>query len=190
MNEEPQEPRFNWLTVVSMIALAGLLVFTMPGILLDAENRNRRRQRTPILTAAALESAVNNFHTEYGVLPGIGSPIQTDGPDGVRFLNILLGLEGDSPQKQNPGYIKFLSVRDAKDGRNGLQHDGKGSRVKGLYDLWGNPFIVEVNVKNEDKLRFNHGSKMVELPGRLVAAYSLGKDGKPGTADDVVTWNQ
>jgi hypothetical protein len=155
---------------------------------LPTSDRNRANGIQVRSQAIALESAVNNFHTEYGVLPVVGSHIQTDGPDGVKFLNILLGLEGDSSQKQNPRDIKFLAVREAKGGSNGLQHEGKGSRVQGLYDVWGHPFIVEINVRNEPKLRFNHGSRIVELPGRLVAVYSPGKDGKPGTSDDVKTW--
>lgn len=115
--------------------------------------------------------------------------MQTDGSGGVRFLNVLLGLEGDSAQKQNLRDIKFLSAKEAKGRKVGLKYDEEGNRVEGLYDLWGNPYIVEINVKNEDKLRFNHGGRIIELLGRSVAAYSPGKDGKPGTADDVVTWN-
>ena len=49
---------------------------------------------------------------------------------------------------------------------------------------------MEINVKKEDKLRFKFGSRIIELPGRLAAAYSPGKDGKPGTSDDVITWNK
>jgi hypothetical protein len=184
MDENLQEPRFNWLTVVSIVVVLGLLA--MVGIFLNAGRPHRNSNS--VWAAIALESAINNFHTEYGVLPVVGSHIQTDGPDGVRFLNILLGLEGDSAQKQNPRSIKFLSVREAKGRRNGLQYDETGNRVVGLYDVWGNPFIVEINVKNEDKLRFKLGGRLVELPGHLAAAFSPGKDGIPGTPDDVTTW--
>jgi hypothetical protein len=184
MNENLQEPRFNWLTVASIVVVLGLLA--MVGILLNAGRPHRNTNS--VWAAIALESAINNFHTEYGVLPVVGSHIQTDGPDGVKFLNILLGFEDDSTQRQNPRSIKFLAVREAKHRRNGLQYEGKESRVQGLYDVWGNPFIVEINVKNEDKLRFKFGGRLVELPGRLAAAFSPGKDGIPGTSDDVTTW--
>jgi hypothetical protein len=167
-----------------------LLVLVIFAVINASGHRPHQGKSTTLATAIAIESAINNFHTEYGVLPVVGSHIQTDGPDGVKFLNILLGLEGDSTQKQNSRGIKFLSVREARNGRNGLQYDGKGSRVQGLYDLWGNPFIVEINAKNEDKLRFKSGERNIELPGRLAAVYSSGKDGKPGTSDDAVTWNQ
>ncbi len=174
--------------------LFGTIVCVLPVLVIFAVinasgHRPHHGKSTTLATAIAIESAINNFHTEYGVLPSAGNHVQTDGLDGVKFLNILLGLEDDSTQKQNPRSFKFLSVREAKDRRNGLQYEVKGSRVQGLYDLWGNPYIVEINVNSEDKLRFKFGSRIVELPGRLAAAYSSGKDGKPGTADDFITWN-
>ncbi len=171
-----------------MVLLAGIVVLVIFAVINASGHRPHHGKSTTLATAIAIESAINNFHTEYGVLPVVGNHIPTDGPDGVKFLNILVGLEDDSTQKQNPRNIKFLAVREARDGRNGLQYDGKGSRVQGLYDLWGNPFIVEINVKNEDKLRFKLGGRLVELPGRLATAFSPGKDGIPGTSDDVKTW--
>jgi hypothetical protein len=179
-------PRPRWIKFAiggTVLALLAAGTFRLP-----TADRYRANQIQAWSQAIALESAVHNFHTEYGVLPAVGNHVQTDGPDGVRFLNILLGLEGDSTLKQNLRNIKFLSVREAKDRRNGLQYGEKENRVEGLYDVWGYPFIVEINVRNEPKLRFNHGSRIVELPGRLVAVYSPGKDGKPGTSDDVTTW--
>lgn len=146
------------------------------------------KRTEPLITAISLESAVNNFHTEYGVIPVVGNHVQTDGPDGVTFLNILLGLEGESAKRQNPRNIKFLAAKESKDRKNGLQYGEMANRAEGLYDIWGNPFIVEINVKSEKMLRFNYGGRIIELPGRLVAVCSPGKDGKPGTSDDVKTW--
>jgi hypothetical protein len=154
---------------------------------LPTADRKRAEGRQVISQMYALESAVINFQTEYGCLPSVGGHVRTDGPGGVKFLNILLGIEEGS-SKQNSRNIKFLAVREAKGRINGLQYSETGNRVEGLYDVWGNPFIVEINVQQEEKLRFKLGDKLIELPGRLVTAYSLGKDGKPGTADDVKTW--
>lgn len=191
MSESQIPAAATWPRLLKLAVGTTILCFLAAGLFMLPTARPTNTYRANTLRhAVALESAIHSFYTEYGVLPDIGSHIQTDGPDGVRFLNILLGLEGESAQKQNLRDIKFLSVKEAKGRKNGLQYNEKGNRVEGLYDAWGNPFIVEINVKNEEKLRFNYGSKIVELPRRLVAAYSPGKDGKSGTPDDVITWNQ
>lgn len=179
----------TWPHWMKLAVGATAIYFLAAGMfMLPTADRKQVGGRQTLVNAVALESAINNFHTEYGYLPDIGTHVQTGGPDGVGFLNILLGLESDSTQKQNPGNIKFLAVREAEGRRNGVQYDEHGNRVRGLYDLWGNPYIVEINVKNEEKLRFKFGGRHIELPGRLAAVYSPGKDGKPGTSDDVKTW--
>jgi hypothetical protein len=175
----------RWLKVavgatVTCFLAAGMFV-------LPTADRKRIEGRQVFSQMYALESAVINFQTVYGCLPSVGGHVRTDGPDGVKFLNILLGIEEGS-SNQNSRKIKFLSVREAKGRKNGLKYSATGNRVEGLYDSWGNPFIVKMNVKKEDKLRFMLGNKLIELPGRSVAVYSAGKDGKPGTADDVKTW--
>lgn len=138
--------------------------------------------------ATALESAINNFNTEYGMLPVVAYPVRTAGPEGVKLLTILLGIELDSGEIHNPRMIKFLSVKEAKNHKNGLQYDDSGISVSGLYDEWGNPFVVELDTKNEGRVRFEYRGRMIDLKGRRVAVYSPGKDGKLGTKDDVTTW--
>ena len=178
-------PSPRWLKVALGATAVCFLAAGM--FMLPTADRRQHEGRQDRAHANAIESAVNNFHVDYDFLPEAGSHLRTDGPDGVRFLNILLGMEEGTP-KQNLRGIKFLSVREAKGRRNGLTYSASGNRVEGLYDVWGNPFIVELGVKNEEKLRFKLGNKLIELPGRLVAVYSSGKDGKPGTPDDVKPW--
>lgn len=138
--------------------------------------------------ATAIEAAIHNFNTEYGTLPVVAYPVRTAGPEGVKLLKILLGIELDPGEIQNHRMIKFLSVKEAKNHKNGLRYDDRETSVSGLYDVWGNPFIVELDTKNEGRVRFEYRGRMIDLKGRMVAVYSPGKDGKPGTKDDVTTW--
>lgn len=177
-----------WPRWLKLAVGATVFCFLTAGVFMfPTADKKRMEVLKTLSTATAIEVAVNNFQTEYDILPTVGSHTRTDGPDGVRFLNILLGKEEGSP-KQNPWDIKFLAVREAEGRKNGLQYRETGNRVEGLFDVWGNPFIVEFNVKNEDKLRFKLGGKLIQLPKRFAAVYSPGKDGKPGTPDDVTTW--
>ena len=139
--------------------------------------------------ACAVELAVNNFFTDYGHLPDVGDKVQTDTADGVRLLTILLGSEGHSgPPQQNPRATKYLSVKETKTKVKGLLYDASGKSVVGLYDSWGNPYVVELDVDNDQCLRLRIGAGTVELKGKRVAVYSAGADKKLGTSDDVKGW--
>ncbi len=141
-------------------------------------------------TAAAVELAISNFYSDYGKVPDVGAKVQTDSEAGVHLLTILLGQEmSDGAGKvQNPRATKYLNVRETHAKSRCLLYDPSGESVVGLYDFWGNPFIVELDVDNQGYVRPQLGSGTVELKGKRVAVYSAGRDRKLDTADDVKTW--
>ncbi len=146
-------------------------------------------KKTPsLVTAIALESAINSIHLEYGRIPNIGHRMTTDSPDGIKLLNILLGSDAVSDDALNTREIKFLSVREGKNHRNGLIFAADSNSVLGLYDPWGSPYTVILNPENKEPLRFKHGSRGIELKDRRSAAFSPGPDKQIGTSDDVKTW--
>lgn len=165
---------------IALLAVLGIFAF------INANPRHHGRP-TSLATAIAIEMAVNSFYTEYGAMPDVGSRVRTDTPEGIKLLTILLGLE-KTDKPQNPREIKFLSVREGKDRRNGLIYSAAGNMPEGLFDQWGNPYTVELDVQYKEQLHFNVASSSVDLEGRSVAAYSPGEDKKLGTADDVTNW--
>lgn len=171
------------LWVGGLLILFGLGVLMLPNYSTHYPTNSSRS----LQLAIALEAAVNNFFTEYGKLPDVGTHLTTDTENGVKFLNILLGIEELTDKAQNPRKIKFLGVREGKNKKGGIIYDSS-NKVQGLYDAWGNPYTVEINVSAQEPLRFMVGSRRVELKHRRPAAYSPGPDGKLGTADDVTTW--
>ena len=139
--------------------------------------------------ASDLELAINNFYTDTDELPKVGTQVQTDSAEGIKLLEILLGLEDRKGKVQNFDSVKYLSVKETKTKSKGLLYNETGRSVIGLYDTWGNPFTVVLNPKPAlEPLRFTVGGKEEILKGRKVAIYSPGADKKPGTADDVRTW--
>jgi hypothetical protein len=146
------------------------------------------RQLSALSTATSIESAVNNFKSEYRILPCDSERISSSGPEAQSFLTVLLGDEQDTPDHRNPKGIRFLAIKEAKDRKGGMQFSEKGHKVEGVFDPWGNPYVVILDAKNEGKVHFTYGSGMIELPGKSVAVYSAGKDGKAGNPDDIKTW--
>jgi hypothetical protein len=140
------------------------------------------------IAVTSLETAVNNFFTEYGKLPSVGSKVTTDTPDGIQLLHILLGMEPAGENPRNASHVRFLSVKEGKEKRDGLIYAADGRSVEGLYDTWGNPYTVEIDTDYDEILEFKRGSKIETLKGRRVAAHSPGPDRKDGTRDDITTW--
>ncbi len=165
------------------LTLVGLDALLVP----DRAITNAKKS-TSLATATALESAINSIFTEYGKIPDVGNHVTTNSPAGLKLLNILLGLDDKSDSALNDRGIKFLSVKEGKKNKNGLIYAPDGKSIEGLYDPWGNPYTVELDVENRGNLDFTRGSRPVHLKGRRVTAYSPGPDHKLGTSDDVVTW--
>jgi hypothetical protein len=171
-----------WILVVGLAALgfaAGSLAI------------NQAKTVASMSAATSLETAVNQFYSEYGSLPDVGGDtVMTDKGEGIRLLEILLGLEGGSGKVQNTHSIGFLAVKETRDRTKGglLYGSGGPPSVEGLFDAWGNPFVVELDTTYEERLRFNMGGRRISLNGRRVAVHSAGADKKLGTDDDVKTW--
>ncbi len=150
----------------------------------EAQMRIRVSKLPALAVANALESAIDNFFTEYGTLPDTGDHVTTDN---AKLLVILLGYEDPSGKIQNHRNVKFLAVKEGKNRRRGMIYNSDG-KPEGLFDPWGSPYTVELDTDNDETLRFKLGGKAIELKGRRAAAWSPGADRKPGTSDDVTTW--
>jgi type II secretory pathway pseudopilin PulG len=136
---------------------------------------------TALVAAAGIESAVNDYITEYGRMPSEGSSDTTlTTSTDIGLLEVLLGLE----DKLNTRSIEFLSVRQGKENKNGLIYTPDGSGVVGLYDPWGGGYRIRLDLDCDEKV--DVGSET--LDNRRVAVWSDGPDRKAGTKDDVKTW--
>jgi hypothetical protein len=142
----------------------------------------------PMATATALESAISNFHIEYGKLPDSNKRVTTNSPEGLKLLNTLLGNEAKSDKALNSRALKFLAVKEGKNHKNGLFYSVDGRAVEGLFDPWGSPYTVILNTEYKESLQFTIGSKTIDLNGRRSAVFSPGPDKKIGTGDDLCTW--
>ena len=150
-----------WIFLILVVGA----IFESPG-----GNISKAKKTTALATATAIESAVNNFYTEYGVLPNVPAVVKTITPDGVELLTMLKGLE-KSTAPRNIRAIKFLSVKEGKNGKNGLIFDPSGTSIVGLFDPWGNPYTVVLDQDDDKQIEVRRGSIAKTLRGRRVAAY-------------------
>jgi len=188
MNYPASSRRRGFTLIELLVVIAIIVVLAAAGFGAGIIAMNRAKTIASVATAKALENAVNNFYTEYGSLPDVPERVQTDGGEGARLLNILLGLEENSSKMQNSRMLKLLQAVETKTRTKGLLYSANGRAAEGLYDSWGSPFHVQLDVNYEERLRVSLGSKTEQLNGRRVAVYSPGADKKLGTTDDVKSW--
>ncbi len=186
-------PRPQGFTLVELLVVIAIIaILAAAGFSAGNAAVQKARKVTTLASATAIESAVNNFFTEYGSMPVSGDAdktVKTDAGEGVTMLNTLLGNDATN----NPRAIKFLNAKEGKNKKNGLSFNGDA--VDGLYDSWGGPLNVRLDLDYDEKIAVApKGGGNATLNGRRVAVWSDGADGfETGTgksADDVKTWGQ
>ena len=179
------------LVVITIIAiLAGL---SLAGVQLAIK---KAKKTEGLFMATSLASAVENFYAEYNRLPDLdgADQVATDTGKGVELLQVLLGQEGTGSDVENTRSVIFFTGKEAKSRKKGGIVYGSGNTVEGLYDPYGNPYQVLLNIDYEDILTGSFsgpdgGSVNVDLRGRQVAVFSAGGDRLAGTLDDIKTWD-
>jgi prepilin-type N-terminal cleavage/methylation domain-containing protein len=174
-----------------LVVIAIIAVLASAGFAVGPAMMNKAKKLNAQATATSIANAVEQFYTEYSALPDPGSntadkDISTDSGD---LLDILVGGTKAGSITQNPRKIRFLSVKDAKNGIDGALYTG--SAISKILDPWGQPFYIRLDYDYDERLTFTpQGSTQVNLNGRRVAVYSLGVK-PPATANArslVKTW--
>ncbi|MFZ9938038.1 MAG: type II secretion system protein [Luteolibacter sp.] len=183
-----RQPR-GFTLVELLVVIAIIAVLASAGFAAANAAIQKARKTTALATATALESAVSNFYNDYGTMPkegGADVTVQTD--TDTALLRALLG-EDDT---NNPRGIRFLSVKEGKNNKNGLIYGSGGSSVEGLYDPWGGPFFVMLDLDLDEKVTIPAGvlNGGRTLNGRRIAVWSRGADYRDNNKsnDDVITW--
>ncbi|MGA0854137.1 MAG: type II secretion system protein, partial [Luteolibacter sp.] len=164
------------LVVIAIIAvLAGI------GISAGGSALQKAKKTTCLAAATGIETAVNNYYTEYNSMPYKGSTgevattdevVRTNVKDGIDLLEVLLGLEENSSEENspalrlNPRNIKFLSAKEGKGKKNGLVYNSSsdasnnlggsntpdGSKVIGMFDPWGGAYNIIMDLNYDEKI--------------------------------------
>ncbi len=176
-----------------LVVIAIIAVLAAAGFSGGVMAINKAKKTTSEAAAHAIVTAVNNYYQENGSLPvpqgggasvDGGSKFDTSSQDGVKVLNILCGFEDEI----NTRKVRYLQAREGKNKKNGLIYTASGNEVTGMFDPWGNPYIVVMDTNYEERIKVKPGTAETTLNGRRCAVYSVGADKKGGTADDVKTW--
>jgi hypothetical protein len=189
----PARRKFRWWIPVVTIILFFVANYALTLIAVLINPPQTEWQYSATVFARQIEQAVNSFYTDNQTMPAPentaatkgGNLFKTDSPEGLEVVNILAG---SGPPKANPRQIKYLIPRKANsEKKNGAIHDPGGSRITGLYDPWGNPYLIILDTNYEERVVVPLKAP-VTLNGRHAAVYSAGPDGILETKDDIKTW--
>ena len=175
------------LVVIAIIAVLAAL-----GVTVGRSAITRAKKLKTQNDATQLVQGMDGFHSAYSRYPDFGAQgeeARTDGEAGAELLTILLGKEevGDSMQnKKQTAFAEFRESQNKYQGGLVYSSGDAGARPEGLYDAWGNPFYIRIDLENDGALEDPF------TPGKVVRdsviVYSYGGDGKAGGGDDVKSW--
>jgi prepilin-type N-terminal cleavage/methylation domain-containing protein len=197
----PTTRRSRGFTLIELLVVITIIaILAAAGFGAGAAAIQKAKRATAQSTAVALESAVNNFFTEYGSMPSTGTAdadVTTNSSEGVTLLTVLLGKEDSSSNMLNTRGISFLSVKSSKSDasvakpKDGMVYQTTG-KPKGLYDPWGGGYSVRLDLDFDEQVKPKpKGGIQATLHGKRVAVWSDGADGvrdQGKATDDVKTW--
>lgn len=184
-----------------LVVIAIIAVLAAAGFAAGNAAIQKAKKTTALASCTSLESAVNDFFTEYSYMPkeNLEADVTVKTDDGD-LINVLLGAESGS-SILNTRKVKFLSAKEGKKraggGINGLVYASSGGKAEGLYDPWGGPYFVMLDGDYDEEImpKPDGDNSTVTLHGRRVAAWTNGADAAPSgsggsQADNVITWGK
>lgn len=188
MKTPPPTRRNRGFTLIELLVVITIIaVLAGAGFVVGNAALNNARKLSSQAAAVGIEQAINAFYSEYNYFPVTGGVAQVDTSNNAELLNALLGKD----ETLNPRGLPFLTAKEGKKrgsgGADGIVFSDGGT-VRGMYDAWGNGFIVVFNTDFEDQLRFTTSdNKSVTLNGRNAAVYSPGvPEGETATTKSLV----
>lgn len=132
-------------------------------------------------TVTQLSSAIDSFYNEYACLPLTGNADITVSTDTeIEVLKELLGMNGPI----NIHGVRFLSIKQGKNQKDGLIYRPDSYVLEGLFDPWGGSYKIRLDLDYDEKIEVNG----VDVEDRRAAIWSDGPDRVSGTEDDVRSW--
>ncbi len=170
------------LVVVAIIAVLASATFAIGPAMM-----NRARKVSAQASASSINNAIEMYYTEYSALPTTtannASPTEVAlttsvGGTGVDIIKVL---SGEDLLSQNPRKMRFLTGKEAKNGRDGFIYSG--NLVTAMLDPWGQPFYILMDYDYNELLsvriatpKSSPTTTVIPLRGRRAAVYSLGVD--------------
>jgi prepilin-type N-terminal cleavage/methylation domain-containing protein len=170
------------LVVIAIIAVLASATFAIGPAMM-----NRARKVSAQASATSINNAIEMYYTEYSALPTTSAnsanptEVALTTSVGGTGVDIIKVLSGEDLLSQNPRKMRFLTGKEAKNGRDGFIYSG--NLVNAMLDPWEQPFYIMLDYGYDELLtvriatpRSTPNPTVFTLRGRRAAVYSLGVD--------------
>jgi len=185
-----RQPR-GFTLVELLIVIAIIMVLASLGFAGVQTAMKRAKTVQSLNIATNVAQGIQSFYDEYGSLPSTSATaaeINTNSGEGVTLLRVLLAQEGGGTSALNTKSINYLSIKEAKGKKAGLDYGTGTTTVNGLYDAWGEPYFIvfddDYNDEIPNPIRFATTEPAI-IRGAKAIVYSKGADRIRNTRDDV-----
>lgn len=173
----PSKPfsRKGFTLIELLVVIAIIAVLAAAGFAVGPAMMNRAKKLSAQATATSIANAVEQFYTEYSALPDpeTSTADAEFATDAAPLLDILAGGSETKSIEQNPRKIRFLSVKEAKNGLDGAIYSG--NTISKILDPWGRPFYIRLDYDYDERLSISPPkAPAATLNGKRVAVYSNG----------------
>lgn len=177
----PHRAGFTLVELLTVIAIIGVLMGLLFPVIGSVQENARKLQAKNDIGQVGV--AIKAFVTEYGRFPFSNGSADVDyGEDNNTLIAALVG----SDTQENPRRLSFLDPPIAKGPQGNKKYGGVSPQNGKFYDPWGHALRFRYD-GNYDQIVTEPGG-MTTLRKDFIG-WSVGRDGKDNTRDDVKTWD-
>ena len=175
-----REAAFTLIELLTVITIIGILMGLLFPVIGSVQEQARKMQAKNDLGQVGV--ALKAFMTEYGRYPyATGTGDVTYGDDNNQLMAALVGTD----TQENPRQLVFLDPPVAKGPQGNKRFGGLSPQNGKFYDPWG--FALNFRYDgNYDQIVTEPGG--MNTVRRDFIGWSVGRDGRENTDDDVKTW--
>lgn len=185
--------RKGFTIIELLIVIAIIVVLSTASLGVAYYLIKRAKMASALAVCTELQQGIENYYGDHHQMPldlAADVTIESDSPQGLQLLRVLLNKEGPGPKENAKGHT-YINIKEGNKGVDGLIYTDSGA-LKSLVDPWGGSYKIRIDGDSDNKIEVKpKGSNKTRELNKRAAVWTDGQDGVEDTGeakDDVKTW--